>query len=91
MAKRSTQMRLAGTEGIIEDLDAKAREYRAARDLRMAQTKEEVRLKGELLELMQAKKIENYEYEEVHAWIEPGKPNVKVKIKGEDEEPEEEE
>lgn len=57
---RAQQKELIEDPGRIEELHAKALEYAAARDARMQEGKEEVKLKGELLNLMKQHKKKVY-------------------------------
>jgi hypothetical protein len=60
---------LPGIDRKIDELQTKGLEYAGIRDERQALLTHEVKLKGELLELMKKHKLEKYEYENVEMEI----------------------
>lgn len=93
MAKKK-QEALPGLEDrTVDDLHQKALEYASTRDSRMELLQTEVRLKGELLELMKKHKRDTYECEGVEISIVHGEDTIKVKVHraGDDQEDEGEE
>jgi len=71
---------------VLEDL---ALSYAEVRDERMGLSKQEVELKGKLLDLMKAQKKEHYHRGNIKIDIVHEKENVKVKVKtGQEEEDE---
>jgi hypothetical protein len=76
--------------GRIEDLHAKALEYAAQRDARMVETKLEVTLKGELLDLMKKHNKKIYHAEGLEIELIPVGEKLKVTVqKADDDEKEE--
>jgi hypothetical protein len=78
----------------IEGLHALAEDYAELRDQRMAVGKQEVELKGKLLDLMKAHKKEHYHHDGIDVTVVHEKEKVKVKVAGKEsnsdgEEPEE--
>ena len=71
---------------VLEDL---ALSYAEVRDERMGLSKQEVELKGKLLDLMKAQKKEHYHRGNIKIDIVHEKENVKVKVKTGQEEEEE--
>ena len=64
----------------IEVLHGMAEEYAEARDKRMKLGKEEVKLKGDILDLMKAHGRKHYHYGDIDVTIVVEKEKVKVKI-----------
>jgi len=75
----------------IPELHAAALEYASIRDKRMELTKEEVRLRDKVLELMKKFDKETYLYDEVEVNRIAAKEKVKVKVHGEEDEGEDDE
>ncbi len=84
-SSKPEQPDLPGVERKIDDLQAKGLEYAGIRDERQELLKQEVKLKGELLDLMKKNQLEKYEYENVSMEIVHDKERVRVHIKKEDE------
>ena len=72
----------------IEALEEKAQEYAEARDERMGLSRQEIELKGQLLQLMKAQKREHYKRGPITIDIVHESENIKVKVKaaGDDDE-----
>jgi hypothetical protein len=80
MARRK-QVALPGLESReVKDLHDKALEYSSARDERMEILQTEIKLKGELLELMKQHKRDTYECEGVEISIVHGEDTIKVRV-----------
>ena len=90
--KGARQQRLPEMEdnriSVLEDL---ALSYAEVRDERMGLSKQEVELKGKLLDLMKAQKKEHYHRGNIKIDIVHEKENVKVKVKAASEEDDSEE
>ena len=84
--KRPTQEDLPGIERKIPELHQKAIAYKAIRDDRQELTQKEVKLKGELLDIMKKNKLTTYECEGVKAEIVVEKERVKVTVHGQESE-----
>ena len=79
--ERPRQARLPGVEDPeIEELESAAEEYADVRDRRMALTKEEVRLQGELLTTMKKYDKTSYVHDGYDLKLVAEKEKVKVKI-----------
>ena len=65
----------------LKDLHECAEEYAEKRDARQEIGREEVELKGRLLQLLKKHKLEHYEYEDVVVDLVHEEETVKVKIR----------
>jgi hypothetical protein len=83
---RPEQNELPGIEKKIKEIHEKGLQYAAVRDERMQLTQQEVKLQGELLELMKKHELTRYQVEDVEMEIVPVKERVKVRIKKDEEE-----
>ena len=90
--KGARQQRLPEMEdNRISALEDLALSYAEVRDERMGLSKQEVELKGKLLDLMKAQKKEHYHRGNIKIDIVHEKENVKVKVKAASEEDDSEE
>jgi hypothetical protein len=72
---------LPGVDRKIDELQAKGIEYAGIRDERQELLAQEVKLKGELLEMMKKYKLEKYTYENVTIEIVHDDEHVRVRVK----------
>jgi hypothetical protein len=80
MPRKAKQEPLLPDPGKIEELQAKALEYASARDARMVEGKEEIRLKGELLDLMKKHNKKVYHAEGLEIELIPVGEKLKVTV-----------
>jgi parvulin-like peptidyl-prolyl isomerase len=65
MAKKAKQQKIPGTEGErIGEIDEAAEQYVAARDARMGFLKQEIKYRDELIDLMKAHDLKEYEFDD---------------------------
>lgn len=83
---RGKQGRLPGVEGSIAELEQLGFEYAAIRDRRMEALKDEVELKGKILQAMRKHKKTQYIYQDLMIQIVPGEEKLKVKVAKEEDE-----
>ena len=82
--QKAEQPDLPGVDRKIDELQAKGLEYAGIRDERQALTAKEVKLKGELLELMKKYGLETYQHENIEMEIVHDKERVRVHVKKEE-------